>query len=283
MTLGKRMRTGRTYERLLLHFDYSCVDNSIRVSGITKRFGSVTALDGVTLDIKPGIVYGVLGPNGSGKTTLLRLINSILTPDEGEILVSGLNTRKNSFEIKEKIGYVPETPALYESLTPREYFSFIIAARKSDVRTSESRIRALVDAFGIRNLMHQYIGSLSFGNKQKVAIISSLLHDPDIVVMDEGMNGLDPRSSKILKTLLTDFASMGKIVLLSTHVLEVAQNLCQSVFILYKGKIVAQGTMDQLKDETGETGNLEEIFLKKTDSYNIDDVLSTLKETFSDE
>ncbi len=259
------------------------MENSITVSGVTKRFGTVTALDGVSMDIEPGVVYGILGPNGSGKTTLLRLINSILLPDEGSISVGGLDTRSKSFEIKERIGYVPETPALYESLTPNEYFSFIISARKSEAKSAESRINALVDAFGIRNMMQQYIGSLSFGNKQKVAIISSLLHDPEIIIMDEGMNGLDPRSSRILKTLLLDFASMGKVVLLSTHVLEVAQNLCQSVFILYRGSIVAEGTMDQLNDESGETGNLEEIFLKKTDSYNIDDILSTLKETFTDE
>lgn len=259
------------------------MDNSIIVSGVTKRFGSVTALDRVSLAIKPGIVYGILGPNGSGKTTLLRLINSILLPDEGNISVRGLDTVRDSYSIKEKIGYVPETPALYESLTPREYFTFIIAARNSDVRSSETRINALIDAFGIQDMMQQYIGSLSFGNKQKIAIISALIHDPEIVIMDEGMNGLDPRSSKILKTLLTDFAAMGKIVILSTHVLEVAQNLCQSVFILYRGEIAAAGNMDQLNAQTGETGNLEEIFLKKTDSNNIEDVLAMLKGTFSDE
>lgn len=259
------------------------MDNGINVTAVVKRFGPVTALDGVSLDIHGGIVYGILGPNGSGKTTLLRLINSILIPDQGRIMVQGLDTRGFSFEIKKRIGYVPETPTLYESLTPEEYFSFIISARRADARRATSRVDALIRAFGIQELMKQYIGSLSFGNKQKVAIISSLLHDPDIIVMDEGMNGLDPRSSKILKNLLTDFASMGKIVLLSTHVLEVAQNLCQSVFILYKGQIVAEGTMDQLKDETGETGSLEDIFLKKTDSYNINDVLSELKESFTDE
>ncbi len=235
------------------------------------------------MGVSNGTVYGILGPNGSGKTTLLRLINSIILPDDGSISVHGLDTRDNSDKIKSRIGYVPETPALYESLTPEEYFSFIMAARKVNPERASTRVEALVQAFGIEEMLRQYIGSLSFGNKQKVAIISSLLHDPDIIIMDEGMNGLDPRSSRILKTLLSDFASMGKTVLLSTHVLEVAQNLCESVFILYRGNIVASGTLDQLRDETGETGSLEDIFLRKTDSYNIADVLASLKESFADE
>lgn len=258
------------------------MDDGITVAGVTKRFGPVTALDNISLTIEAGRVYGILGPNGSGKTTLLRLINSILLPEEGKILVGDLDTRLNPFEIKKRIGYVPETPALYESLTPKEYFSFIMAARRSDVARSTSRVEALIQAFGIRDLLHQYIGSLSFGNKQKVAIISALLHDPDIIIMDEGMNGLDPRSSRILKELLTDFASMGKTVLLSTHVLEVAQDLCESLFILYGGKIVAEGTMDDLNDGSGESGSLEDIFLRKTGSHNIEDVLSSLRESFSD-
>lgn len=257
--------------------------NSIIAEQVSKHFGNVVALKGVNLEIKPGIVYGILGPNGSGKTTLLRLVNSILNPDSGIIKVNGVDTRDDPSGIKRIIGYVPETPALYESLTPTEYFSFIIATRKADLKKAERRVSALVDAFGIQELMNQYIGSLSFGNKQKVAIISSLLHDPDIIVMDEGMNGLDPRSSKILKSLLTDFASMGKIVLLSTHVLEVAQTLCQSVFILYKGEIVAEGTMDQLEDQSGVRGSLEEIFLRKTDSDNIGGIIRNLRETFAHE
>lgn len=256
------------------------MENSVSVTSVTKRYGKVTALDGVSLQISSGKVYGILGPNGSGKTTLLRLINSIIYPDSGEIIVNGMSTVDYPDSIKSIIGYVPETPVLYESLTPDEYFSFIISARNIDPSKARERINKMINAFDLASMTGLYIGSLSFGNRQKVAIISSLIHDPAIVIMDEGMNGLDPRSSRILRTLFSEFASRGKTVIISTHVLEVAQELCDFIYILYKGRIVASGSIEELRRQSGENGNLEDIFLKETESFNINDIVQSLRESF---
>lgn len=256
------------------------METSVSVSEVVKRYGSVTALDRVSMQMAPGRVYGILGPNGSGKTTLLRLINSIIYPDSGKIMVNGMDTREMPDEIKKIVGYVPETPVLYESLTPSEYFSFIISARGADPTKAMERIGKMVNAFDLSSMRNLYIGSLSFGNKQKVAIISSLIHDPSIVIMDEGMNGLDPRSSRILRTLFSEFAARGKTVIISTHVLEVAQDLCDFIYILYRGRVVASGNIEDLRKQSGESGNLEDIFLKETESYNIRDIVQSLRESF---
>ncbi len=256
------------------------MDRTISIKSVSKFYGSVRALDNVSMTIESGRVYGILGPNGSGKTTLLRLIDAIIKPERGEILVYGNSTASSESDVKRRIGFVPETPALYESLTPAEYFSFIAAVRGVDPERVSRVSGSLLKALEIERLSDQYIGSLSFGNRQKVAIISALLHDPEIIIMDEGMNGLDPRSSRILKSLLLNLAGMGKTVLISTHILEVAQNLCEYIFILYRGKIVAEGTVEDLRALSGSSGNLEDVFLSLTGSSNISEIVSSLKGSF---
>lgn len=257
-------------------------ENSISIKGLYKNYGETHALNGVELDVEPGQVFGILGPNGSGKTTLLRIICSILEPTAGYVRVNGLNAIEDDIGVKSIVGYVPETPTMYESLTPIEFLGFIGSIRKIEPGVLQDRIRRFADAFEISDKLDNFIGSLSFGTKQKVAIISALIHDPEIIVLDEGMNGLDPRSAKILKNLLTDYAREGRTVIFSTHVLEVAQNVCSKLAIIYRGKIIDTGTLDDMKARSGTSdSNLEDIFLKMTGDSDLEPVIKSLKETMS--
>lgn len=254
---------------------------SISVRGLYKKYADTYALNGLDLDVQPGKIYGVLGPNGSGKTTLLKIISAILDRTAGSVMVKGLDPSVERNKVKRLVGYVPEAPTMYESLSPGEFFSFVSSVRNLGGEVLESRIGTLVNAFGISDSIDSFIGSLSFGTRQKVAIIASLLHDPDIIVLDEAMNGLDPRSAKILKELLRDFAERGKTVIFSTHIMDVAESVCDTVSILYGGKIAGTGTMQELRESSGNSNsNLEEIFLTLTGNEDLDPLISSLKETF---
>ena len=252
----------------------------IVIRDLYKKYSDNYALNGLNLTIDTGQIYGILGPNGSGKTTLLRILCSLLEMTSGYVRLGEFNPVEDSEKVKSMVGYVPETPALYESLTPLEYFSFVCSVRGIREDVMERRVRNLVEAFGISDKVDDFIGSLSFGTKQKVAIISAIIHDPDYLILDEGMNGLDPRSAKILKDLLQDFASHGKTVIFSTHILEVAESVCNRISILFNGKIVIEGTMEDMRLEMGQKqSNLEDIFLKLTGDEDLKPVIETLKRT----
>lgn len=254
--------------------------STIEVTSLYKRYGTTTALNGINLSIPGGQIYGILGPNGSGKTTLLKILAGILPPSSGDIVIDGMPLSGNSDNIKSITGYIPETPALYESLTPVEYFNFIASVFKIDNSILKDRINAFSNALEIGKYMDEFIGSLSFGTKQKVAIIGSLIHDPKIIVMDEGMNGLDPKSSKIIKELLKDMTRKGKTVIFSTHIMEIAETVCDTISILYNGNIAGTGNLDQLKNEAGSSNNdLEGIFLKLTGDEDLDNLLDSLRES----
>lgn len=257
-------------------------DNSITIKGLCKNYGEVRALDGIDLEIPGGEIFGILGPNGSGKTTLLKIISSIMEPTSGLVSVNGINVMADPMKVKSIIGYVPETPNLYESLTPIEFLGFVGSIRKIDHEILTERIYRFAKAFEIEDNLNNFIGSLSFGTKQKVAIISAFIHDPDIVILDEGMNGLDPRSAKILKNLLLEYVSSGRTVLFSTHVLEVAESVCHRMAIIYKGRIMDVGTLKELRESAGRhDANLEDIFLKATGDSDLKPVIDSLRETMN--
>lgn len=252
----------------------------IEIKDLFKKYGDLYALNGLTVSIEPGQIFGILGPNGSGKTTLLRIISSLLDLTSGFVRVKNLDPTEDKVGVKKVIGYVPETPVLYESLTPSEYFSFVGKVRKIEDNILTRRISNFVSAFGIEEHMNDFIGALSFGTKQKVAIISAILHDPEILVLDEGMNGLDPRSARILKDLLVDFSERGKTIIFSTHIMEVAESVCHKIAILYNGKIVGIGTLKDLKESAGNTNsNLEDIFLKLTGDEDLSPIVNSLRES----
>ncbi len=254
--------------------------NTIEINNVYKRYGTTIALNGINLSISGGQIYGVLGPNGSGKTTLLKIIAGILPASSGDVSVNDISVTGNPDAVKSITGYIPETPALYESLTPIEYFNFLASVFKIDDKILKERINAFANALEIGKYLNEFIGSLSFGTKQKVAIIGALIHDPQIIVMDEGMNGLDPKSSKIIKELLKDITRSGKTVIFSTHIMEIAETVCDTISILYNGNIAGTGDLSQLKAEAGSSNSdLEGIFLKLTGDEDLDNLLDSLRDS----
>ena len=253
---------------------------SIVVRSLFKSYGDVKALNGVDLEIEKGEIFGILGPNGSGKTTLLRILCSLLDYNFGYVNVSGKKVESNSFELKKTIGYVPETPVLYESLTPMEYLSFIGGVRRIKSDVLRRRIEGFASAFELGDLMNSLIGSLSFGTKQKVGIIGALLHDPSLIILDEAMNGLDPGSSRVLKDLLADYADQGKTIIFSTHILEVAEGVCTRLAIIYKGRIIDSGTPEEFRIRSGGK-RFEDIFLEETGRRDLKMVVRSIRDSMS--
>lgn len=241
----------------------------IDVSGLTKNFGSVRALAGLTFKILPGEIYGLLGPNGSGKTTTIKSIIGLIEPNSGSIKVENFNPIRNTIEVKSKIGYVAEKPILYDSLSPRDFLEFVASIRKIDQNSINSIINQLADVFDVGKYFDSPIATLSTGMKQKVAIIASLIHQPKILLLDEPLSGLDAKTNRIMKDLLSLHIQNGRAILFSTHIMEVAENICTRIGIIYKGQIIAEGTLDELKTQTGNKAKtLEEVFLKLTNEEN---------------
>ncbi|MDG6933715.1 MAG: ABC transporter ATP-binding protein [Nitrososphaerota archaeon] len=255
----------------------------VEAQNVTKRFGTLYALSGLSLSVKPGEIYGLLGPNGSGKTTTIKIISGILQPDDGRVNVLGIDPASDPVGAKSKIGYVPENPLLYESLTPREFFEFVASVRKMSKTDAQERATKLVKAFDIDQYFDSPIATLSMGTKQKIAVISALIHEPPLLLMDEPLNGLDAKSSRILKELMAYHTEMGGSVLFSTHIMEVAENICTRIGIIYQGRIVAEGTMDELRSYAGGSGTtLEQVFLRLTNEESeIADTIRVLREAFS--
>ena len=252
----------------------------IEVEGLVKRFGSNVALKGITFSVKDGEIYGLLGPNGSGKSTTMKILAGIIPPSGGKAIVSGIDVSKDPLRVKRIVGYVPETPVLYESLTPMEFFSFVGSIREIPRAELEERVERLVRALGVGGDMNEPIGNLSFGTKQKVSIIAGLLHDPKVLILDEAINGLDPKSARIMKELLNGFKEEGKSVVFSTHVLAIAEAVCDRIGIIYNGELIAEGTPEELKSFAREE-SLEDVFLKLTESQEeVSSLVKALKEAF---
>ncbi len=237
----------------------------IEVSELTKKFGSVQALSGLTFNVLPGEIYGLLGPNGAGKTTTIKAIIGLVEPTSGTVKVEGFDPIINSIIVKSRIGYVAEKPILYDSLSSRDFLEFVASIRKIDQETVNRVITQLGDAFDMSKYFDVPIATLSTGMKQKVALIASLIHQPPLLLLDEPLSGLDAKTSRIIKDLLLLHVQNGGAVLFSTHIMEVAEHICTRIGIIYQGKIIAEGTLNQLKTKTGnKSQTLEEIFLKLT-------------------
>ena len=254
----------------------------IETSGLSKQFGSVQALAGLDLRIMPGEIYGLLGPNGAGKTTTIKIIIGLVEPTSGWVKVAGFDPVNNPIEVKSRIGYVAENPILYESLSPRDFLEFVASIRKIDQGAVNQMVTKLTDAFDMAQYFDSPIATLSMGMKQKVALIASLIHQPPILLLDEPLNGLDAKSSRIIKDLVSLHAQKGGAVLFSTHIMEVAEHICTIIGIIYQGKVIAEGTLDQLKSKTGsKSETLEEVFLKLTnEETEVADTTRILREAF---
>jgi ABC-2 type transport system ATP-binding protein len=248
----------------------------IEIRELHKTYGNKIALNNLSITVNDE-VYGLLGPNGSGKTTLMKILVGILKPTKGKALVEGVDVSKNPLKAKEIIGYVPETPILYESLTPNELFDFVGKIRNIPKRELEEKVNSYIKAFGIESYIEQFIGTLSLGTQQKVSIISALLHNPSVLILDEAMNGLDVKTARIFRELLFEFKKEGKSIIFSTHVLPLAEIICDRVGVIYQGKLIAEGSVEELKERAHER-NLEDVFLKLTESKEeIYEIIHALK------
>jgi len=240
----------------------------LKLKNLSKTYskGQVKAVDNVNLEVKPGEIFGFLGPNGAGKTTTIKMIVGLLKPDEGNVFIDDIDVWENPLEAKKKISYVPDTPEVYDKLKGIEYLNFIadVYGIPKDVR--QERIEKYLDIFELKAAVGNIIGSYSHGMKQKLVLISALIHDPELFILDEPMVGLDPRSSFNLKEIMRERCKEGKTVFFSTHVLEVAEKLCDRIAIINKGKIIALGTMDELRSAAEDKGSLEKIFLELTEN-----------------
>lgn len=246
----------------------------IQIRDLRKSFGNAEVLKGISLTVG-GEIYGLLGPNGSGKTTLMKIIAGVIKQTSGKVLVEGIDVEKDPLNVKRIIGFVPETPVLYESLTVTELLNLVGKIRGLKKEELEKRVANFAKAFEIEEFMDSLVATLSFGNRQKVAIISALLHDPKVLILDEVMNGLDVRSAKILRELLFRFRDEGRSILFSTHIMPFAEMLCDRIGVIYEGRIVAEGKVSELKD-LARVKDLEDVFLKLTRGEDISDLISAL-------
>lgn len=233
----------------------------LRIESLTKRYKEKVAVDSLSLHIRPGEIYGFIGHNGAGKTTTLKAICGILRPDEGEIFVDGISVMKDALEAKKRLAYIPDNPDLYEFLTGQRYLEFISDVYGIEASVREERIEKWSSTFELKKDISQPISSYSHGMKQKLAVISALIHEPKLIIMDEPFVGLDPRAAHILKVTMREMCDAGAAIFFSTHVLDVAEKLCGKVAIIKSGKLIASGTMDEVRGDA----SLEEVFLELTD------------------
>ena len=219
-------------------------------------------IDNMNLKIDDGIIYGFIGPNGAGKTTTIEMITGILGIDEGDIFIDGKSISQNPLEAKKLFGFVPDTPDAFEKLTALEYLNFIGDVYEVSPEERKEKVEKLAKEFGIYDNLKDRIQSYSHGMKQKLLIISVLLYNPKNWILDEPMTGLDPKASYILKNLMKEHSKNGNTVFFSTHVLEVAEKLCYKIAVIDKGKIIFEGTVEELKEKSKTNSSLEESFLK---------------------
>jgi len=253
---------------------------AVRIEGLTVNYGTFTAVDNLSFTVKTGEIYGLLGPNGAGKTTTLKVLVGVLEPKAaGKMEIFGTPISDEAVA-KAKFGYVPEEVILLDSLTPREFLEFVASIRHLEAGPVNSRLQRLTSAFELTQYFDTPIAALSMGNKQKVAIIAALMHEPQLLILDEPLIGLDARSSRILKELINFQAKKGGAVIFSTHIMEVAEKLCTRVGIINKGRIVGEGTVDELRKLVKSAeGSLEDIFLKVTEQEaGMQDMIKGLEE-----
>ena len=254
----------------------------LELKAVQKRYGGFTAVKSFDLAVPRGEIFGFLGPNGAGKTTTIRMVAGVLRPSGGQILVGGADLDEDPETAKSRVGYIPDRPFLYEKLSGGEFLRFVAGLWGREGDEVEARADRLLELFQLTPWKNELIESYSHGMRQKILISSALIHQPELIVVDEPMVGLDPRSARLLKDLMRTFVDNGGTVFLSTHTLEVAEALCDRIAIINQGEIIALGTMDELQSQS-ETGgaHLEEIFLKLTGGEAMVDVIQGLKEAIA--
>lgn len=239
----------------------------IEIKNLSKSYnkGAVKAVDGLDLQVKAEEIFGFLGPNGAGKTTTIKMMVGLLKPDSGSVILNGHSITDNPILVKKSISFVPDTPEVYEKLTGIEYLNFLGDVYGVPGAVRKERISFLLDLFALSGAVGDLIQSYSHGMRQKIVLVGALLHEPEVFILDEPMVGLDPKSSNNLKNYMREHCDKGKTVFFSTHVLEVAERLCDRIGIIHHGKLIACGTMDELKGLSESKETLENIFLELTE------------------
>jgi ABC-2 type transport system ATP-binding protein len=250
---------------------------AVEILNVTKRYNEIVAVNNMNLTIEKGEIFALLGPNGSGKSTTLKMLMGLVQPTNGEISVLGLDVLKDPVAIKEQVGYVPESPNIYEFLTGIEYLDFIADIYGVPTAEKQQRIIEYLKALQLEGREGDMINSYSDGMKKKISLISAFLHKPKLLILDEPLNALDPRSARIVKDLLHELKSQGVTTILSTHVLEIAEALCDRIAIMYQGNILALGTMNELRSRASmPNSGLEDIFLKLTGTGDLRAIVEEL-------
>lgn len=236
----------------------------IELENITKKFGDLVAVNDLSLTVNSGEFFAVLGPNAAGKTTTIKILTGLIRPTSGMARVAGFDVQKQPLEIRRRLSYVPDFPYLYEKLTPWEFLQFTGKMFSMDPASIESGSHKLIDRFNLAEYINKPIEGLSHGTRQRVAIVSALLHDPEVFVIDEPMVGLDPHHARIVKDILKERSIEGMTVFLSTHQLSVAEEMADRIGIIHHGRLIALGTPAELRGASGRDGPLEQTFLALT-------------------
>lgn len=237
---------------------------AIKLSGVSRRFGGLTAVENLSLSARRGEILGFVGPNGAGKTTTLKMMTGLLSPSEGSIEIDGHDVWKDPINAKASFGYVPDTPVFYERLTVREHLALIAELHRLPAVAAGERIAGALAFFDLVSKADEPVRTLSLGNRRKLALAFAILHRPPVLLLDEPTNGLDPGSARQVKDLLREYQKHGATVFLTTHILEIAEQLCDRVAIIYQGRLKALGTLSELQSLTGNGSSLEEVFLELT-------------------
>jgi len=247
----------------------------IRTVDLSKYYDRKLALVNLNLDVEPGEILGFLGPNGAGKSTTVKILTGMIQASSGEATVAGFDVRQQPLEVKRRIGYVPETAAIYDGLTAAEYLELIACLHHLDPKTSAARRSELLDLFGLGADVHQRMTEFSKGMRQKVVIAAALMHRPEVLFLDEPLDGLDANTAAVMKELLKKLASQGRTILFCSHILEVVERMCTRIVIINGGRQVASGTTAEIRDSTG-SASLEEAFGKLTGVRDVGETAAEL-------
>src|SRR5580698_6830556 len=236
----------------------------IELDKLVKKFGTLTAVNDISLKIERGEFFAMLGPNAAGKTTTIKLLTGLIKPTSGCSRICGFDVQTQPLEARRRLAYVPDLPFLYDTLTAWDFFRFTVEMFQLEADRSEKNARELVSRFHLEDFANRTLEGLSHGTRQRIAIVSALLHDPEVFVIDEPMVGLDPQHARVVKDVLKERSLAGTTVLVSTHQLEIAEEMADRIGIINGGKLIAVGTREELRKQSGAAGALEEIFLSLT-------------------
>ncbi len=238
----------------------------IEIKNLTKKFGDFTAVDSMNLTVEPGMIYGFLGPNGAGKSTTLKMMTGVLKPTEGDVLINGVSVTADPLNAKRQIGYVSDSTEQFLSMTCADYLAFIASVFKMNRDEAKEKSLQLAEEFSMQDNLNTYIADCSHGMRQKIFLIGALIHNPSVFILDEPMTGLDPASMYKIKEIMRKHADEGNTVLFSTHVLDVAEKICDQIGIINKGQLIFSGSLDELRERRNEEdSSLETLFLELTD------------------